>query len=100
MGKAKVAVRKVGAKAPITIAILDRGWVVIGRLTRKGDACELANAKVIRRWGTTRGLGEIAAAGPTSSTVLDDAMTVSFDIRTSIALMSVNQVAWEAKLGG
>ncbi len=100
MGKAKGSVKTAMAKPPVTIAILDRGWVVVGRFTLKGDACELANAKVVRRWGTTRGLGEIAALGPQPNTVLDDAMTVSFDIRTSVALMSCNQAAWEGTIGG
>lgn len=51
-----------------TICVLPRGWVLVGNL----EGTCLKSAKVIRRWGTTKGLGELAASGPTRETVLDD----------------------------
>jgi hypothetical protein len=53
------------------IVVLHRGWVVIGDVTQTGDEIAITNASVIRRWGTTKGLGEIAKTGPTKDTVLD-----------------------------
>lgn len=56
--------------APVTtdsdlkIAVLQRGNVIVGTFTRDGDMCEMTNASVVRKWGTTRGLGQIAANGP------------------------------------
>ena len=51
--------------AQIKIVILQRGWVMVGNLERTGSDCVLKNAAVVRVWGTKRGLGEIAQAGPT-----------------------------------
>lgn len=55
-----------------TILILQRGWVVVGDLTEdSAEKVRLENASVIRRWGTTKGIGELALGGPQKSTVLD-----------------------------
>lgn len=78
----------------IKIAILQRGWVYVGRFERNGSDCKLTNAKNIRRWGTTKGLGEIAQNGPTSNTVLDDYGTVEFDYLTVVNLISCSQEKW------
>jgi hypothetical protein len=51
-----------------TICVMPRGWILVGNL----EGSTLRNAKVIRQWGTTGGLGELAANGPTPSTKLDD----------------------------
>ena len=73
------------------IVILQRGNVMMGDFYRYGSDCELRNASVIRRWGTTGGLGEIAKNGPVKSgenapTVLDDCNgTVYFDYLTVVA---------------
>lgn len=53
------------------IVVLQRGWVVVGDMSESGDELLLSNASVIRRWGTTKGLGELAAKGPQRDTVLD-----------------------------
>jgi hypothetical protein len=83
----------------IKIVILQRGWVMVGRLERNGSECKLHNASVIRKWGTTKGLGEIAANGPTSNTVLDKAYgVVEFDYLTVVASISVKEELWENKL--
>jgi hypothetical protein len=52
------------------IVVLDRGFVYVGDVTIKGDFVTVKNAKNIRRWGTTKGLGELLE-GPLSSTVVD-----------------------------
>ena len=84
----------------IKIAILQRGWVYVGRFERLGNDCKLTDAKNIRRWGTTRGLGEIAKNGPTLSTILDDYGTVEFDYLTVVNLISCSQDKWETVLKG
>lgn len=53
------------------IVVLQRGWVVVGDWSRKGDDVSLDRAAVIRRWGTKNGLGQLAATGATSDTVLE-----------------------------
>lgn len=58
------------------IVVLDRGWVVVGRVSYVDDWTVISDASVIRNWGTTRGLGEIASNGPTAKTILDPCPTV------------------------
>ena len=84
-----------GLPSKIKIAILQRGWVAIGRYSvdKNGD-CHLADAKIIRTWGTTNGLGEIALNGPTSITKMDDCTPISYNPMTSIFHMDVNEEAW------
>lgn len=58
-------------KANQQIVVLDRGWVYVGNVIIEGDLVRIHNARCIRRWGTTKGLGELALTGPTKNTVLD-----------------------------
>lgn len=81
-------------ESKVQIVILQRGWVVIGRYSENGDEFELQDAKVIRVWGTTKGLGEIAYGGPTSSTKLDECPTVRTHKLTAIARMDVDEDKW------
>jgi hypothetical protein len=81
----KDSVGKDEIKGDIKIVVLQRGWIVVGRFERDGTQCKLHNASVIRIWGTTYGLGEIAEGGPTSSTKLDKCKgVVEFDYMTVI----------------
>ena len=81
----------------IKIAVLQRGWVYIGEFSQIGDICKLEKAACIRRWGTSKGLGELVA-GPTNNTVLDKAGTVEFHILTTVNLIEVNGDAWSKQL--
>ena len=83
-------------KGPIKIAILQRGWVFVGRFSKTGSDCVLENASCIRQWGTTKGLGELVN-GPTPKTVLDDASTVRFHELGIVALIDVSQEKWSSK---
>ena len=60
------------------IVILQRGWCVVGDFSQEGVNCTLTNSSVIRRWGTTNGIGELALNGPTSDTKLDPCGTCRF----------------------
>ena len=82
----------------IKIVILQRGWIMVGRFERKGSDCKLFDASVIRNWGTTKGLGELAEGGPTSSTKLDSCGgTVEFDYLTVVAILSCDEKKWNKK---
>lgn len=84
---------------PVKIVILQRGWVMVGYYKRDGDNCQLHNASVLRNFGTTKGLGEIAAAGPTSSTKLDPCNgLVEFHRLTEVATISCKEDKWVSKL--
>lgn len=83
----------------IRIVILQRGWNMIGRFTKNGSDCVLDDAKVIRRWGTKKGLGELAEKGPLTDTKLDPCNgTVEFDYLTVVATINANEEAWKKEL--
>lgn len=95
----KDSVGKADITGDLKIVVLQRGWVMIGRLERNGSECKLYNASVIRCWGTTRGLGEIALEGPKASTKLDKCNgLVEFDYLTVVCSISASEVAWLNKL--
>lgn len=77
------------------IVVLDRGFVYQGDVTLAGDFVIIENAKNVRRWGTTKGLGELAAKGPQRNTVLDDAGTVRAPSRALIHLIACDDAAWD-----
>ena len=54
-----------------------------------GGDLVLHDAQVIRYWGTTKGLGELALDGPTSKTKLDAAGTVRVPARSLIVRIDV-----------
>lgn len=56
----------------VRILVLQRGWIAVGEYSEVGDECVLTDASVIRRWGTTKGLGELVN-GPLRDTILDPA---------------------------
>ena len=76
------------------IVILNRGWVIVGDYPEKGDECTLSDASVIRTWGTTKGLGELAENGPLTATKLDSCPNVHFHKMTMVARMDVNEQKW------
>ena len=78
---------------PINIVVLDRGFVYVGRTKVEGDFVTITEAKNIRRWGTTRGLGELVN-GPTKDTKLDPVGTVEAPLRALISLVSVEEEKW------
>lgn len=82
----------------IKIVILQRGWVMIGRYSKDGDMVTLENAYVIRTWGTSAGLGQLALEGKQSSTKLDKAGHVEFHILTVVATLNCNDKKWDGEL--
>ena len=83
----------------IKIVVLQRGWVMIGKLERNGSECKLHNASVIRSWGTTKGLGELAINGKTKDTKLDKCGgVVEFDYLTVVCAISVDEKKWLKEL--
>lgn len=83
----------------IKIVVLQRGWVLIGVLERKENQCKLYNAYVIRNWGTTKGLGELAIEGKKKDTKLDKCGgVVEFDYLTLVLSISANEELWKKEL--
>lgn len=82
----------------IKICVLQRGWVMIGRYSKDGDTVTLENAHVIRTWGTTKGLGELALEGKQSNTKLDKAGHVEFHILTVVATINCVDKKWDKEI--
>jgi len=81
------------------IVVLQRGWVVIGKLERNGNDCKLHHAAVIRNWGTKKGLGELAEDGPKKDTIFDPCNgVVEFDYLTTVLTISVDENKWKSEL--
>ncbi len=77
------------------IVVLQRGWVAVGNYTRQNDEVTLENARIIRRWGTTKGLGELAESGPTKNTVLDMGGTLNFHIYSVVLTYQTDESKWK-----
>lgn len=83
----------------IRIVVLDQRFVSVGVYTQGPDWCSLDHAHVIRRWGTTGGLGQIAEHGPTANTVLDKSPRQSFPTSRIIKTIECNADNWNKVLG-
>ena len=71
------------------IVVLDRGFVYVGTVTQSGEYLRIEDAKNIRKWGTTKGLGELVN-GPLNDTVLDKVGIVLVPQRALIHLIPCN----------
>jgi len=77
------------------IVVLERGWVVVGQLERDGDWFLLINGSVIRRWGTTQGLGELAQKGPLPETKLESLPLTKFHEKQVIMIINCSEEKWK-----
>jgi len=79
----------------IRIVILQRGWVMVGHYFSQGSECWLEDCHVIRYWGTTQGLGELATKGPLKDTKLEPTPKTSFHKLTEIASIQCEADQWQ-----
>ncbi len=75
------------------IAVLQRGNIVVGEYSQDGEIGTVSGCSVVRKWGTTSGLGELAEKGPLENTKLDKCPDVSFHIREVVMVMRCTD-AW------
>lgn len=90
-------------KKDVRIVVLQRGWVLIGNYSEKGDRGHLHNASVIRKWGTTKGLGELVngpvLSGTHAPTVLDKCHgVVEFMLGTTVFTIKADSDKWYTTL--
>lgn len=85
-----------GKATKLQIVILQRGWVIIGEYREEKDEFVAENSKVIRTWGTTKGLGELALEGPKANTKLDECGTVRSLKTTIVARLDVEAEKWSS----
>lgn len=86
---------------PARIVVLDRGFVIACRCPDPmtvGLWLPAVDCRVVRRWGTTAGLGELAA-GPLEGTVLDAPVArEAFPVRAVLRVLEVEQSPWKSHL--
>lgn len=83
-----------GKPTKLQIVILQRGWVIIGQYREEKDEFVCETSKVIRTWGTSKGLGELAVEGPKANTKLDECGTVRSLKTTIVARLDVDESQW------
>jgi hypothetical protein len=91
----KKIVKAPSVEGEIRIVVLQRGWVVVGRYYRNGTECRLEYSSVIRRWGTTQGLGELASKGPLADTKLEPSGITRFHRSAEVLTLDCNAANWE-----
>jgi hypothetical protein len=72
------------------IFVLKERWVLIGTVSIEGPTIQLTDASVVRRWGTTQGLGQIALRGPAEDTIFDLCGSVEFPVESVLFSISCN----------
>ena len=75
------------------ILVLQRGWVAVGIYSQAGEVATLSDASIVRRWGTTAGLGELAQKGPLDKTKMDRCPDISCHVREVVFAMRCSD-AW------
>jgi hypothetical protein len=78
------------------IAVLIYGWVIVGEKESEDNHFVFRNTKVIRTWGTTKGLGELALKGPTPSTVLENAGTIHVSSSSIVLQIECRGDQWQS----
>lgn len=86
-------------KKDVRIVVLQRGWIVVGNYSEKGDRGYLDRAYVIRKWGTENGLGQLVGGpvkeGRYAPTVLDKCRgRVEFLLVTTIMTLKCEANKW------
>lgn len=89
-----VEYEKVEKNGALRIVVLDRGFVVVGNVTVDDTKVTIRNCKCIRRWGTTRGLGELALEGPRPNTILDPQPTTHVHILQVVQQIDCLGASW------
>ena len=57
--------------SPVKIVVIEGRWNIVGRVeTHEDGSLTIRDGKILTYWGTTKGLGELAA-GPTDKTKAD-----------------------------
>lgn len=74
------------------IVVCQRGFVYAGDVEQQCEYLVIRNAVNIRRWGTSRGLGELAAKGNQSETKADAAGVVRVHKLAVVSLIDCTEV--------
>lgn len=76
------------------IVVLQRGWIVVGDVSKTQEEVTIKNCSIIRVWGTSKGLGEIAENGATDKTKLDSCPDIIVHPLSVVLYMNINMEKW------
>ena len=80
------------------LAVLDKGFVYHGNLVIEDDGWfTLTSVRNVRRFGTSRGLGQLALTGPSKETALDPCNTVRGTVSGLMHIIECEPTKWEGK---
>lgn len=71
------------------IAVLINGFIYVGHCAIKNGWLTITDAQNIRRWGTTKGLGQLALEGRQRQTIVDEVGVVRAPLHSLISLIDV-----------
>jgi len=80
----------------LSIVVVDRGWIYIGRVEQEADWLTVLDARCIIRQGTNLGLNELVN-GPTPNTKLGAIASLRIPMRAVITVIPVVASKWEGK---
>jgi hypothetical protein len=86
-----------GPPSPVQIVVLQRGWIVVGRVSYNGDDVTITSASVIRKFVTNCGLGGLVM-GPTKDTILDKAGIVRATRFGVVLTIDCDEASWSPLL--
>ena len=79
----------------VQIVVIEGRWNIVGHVEHHDDgSLTITKAHVIRYWGTTKGLGELAADGPTSKTKLDVTGVVRVPAHAVLLTIDCDAARW------
>lgn len=82
----------------VEIVVITNGFVYVGYTATDEGYLYIRNAKNVRSWGTTRGLGQIAAEGPAKETILDDGGHLRVSKEHVIFTIEADAEKWRRRL--
>ena len=97
MSSAKRVVKATPKSRPVIVCTKHRGVFYGWAENTSGDVIHLKNARMAIRWGTTRGVMELAEVGPNSSSKIS--AKADIEVRDITAVFEVSESAtqaWEA----
>lgn len=77
------------------IVVCDRGFVFVGLVSVDGETVVITECSCVRRWGTTKGIGELAECGPLKETKLDPQPTTRVHQLQVVCMIDCKEEAWK-----
>lgn len=80
----------------LALVVADKGFVWVGQTVTTPEFVEIKGARCVRRWGTSKGLNQLATEGPLSGTQLDAPADLKVSRKALIAIIPCEAEKWAA----